>query len=946
LRLTSFIIDYLRGKSMIRLITLGIIGLSVTTVLIVVAYSLFSEYHRFRTESENLRIIYTEDQRKLVKNEVEKVIEYIEYNRSLSQDRIKYDLKLRVDEAWEIANNIYIENRGIKSEVEIRKMISDALRPIRFNNGRGDIFIYTTDGVSVMLPRSRKFENRLSLDLCDSLGNFLVQNEVALLKEVDQGYLTYRTPGGNEYGDSAIFKYTYVRKFAPFNWYMGSKDYVKDFEDGLKKILLEWISNVRYGNEGYVFINTFDGNALLTNGNIPEKPIDIYKSNDSNWISVLQQQQSTVKNGSGFIEYRFNRLASKDFEPKVSYVMPVKDWGWIVGAGFYENDIEKEISDNLKEINAKINDWVIRMVVLISLFLVFTILFARFVSNWLRKEFGRFTESFKKASLEPGQMDKQEISFKEFRELADSVNNTIAERDNALKALEKEQSLLRSLIDSIPDFIFFKDVNSNYVGCNKAFANFLGMTEKSIIGHNDFDLFAKEAAEIYHKNDRKILGDKIPIRNEEWTVFPDGSRRLLDTVKVLYTDARGEVLGIMALSRDITEKEEIQEQFRAAKEKAEESDRLKTAFLANMSHEIRTPMNSIIGFSTLLGEEYLSESEKAEYIQHINHSGESLLNLIDDIIDIAKIEAGQLTVTSESYSLSELMEELQATYTELIVRKFKTQVNLVVEPVFLPSGNTIMTDPFRLRQVISNLLFNAMKFTSQGSITYGFRLEGDDILFYVRDTGIGISEENHGIIFNRFRQAQNAGKKHYGGTGLGLAISQHIIELLGGKIWVESQLGQGSVFYFTIPYKPVEKQHSDADLKLRERTLFYDWSEKSMLVVEEVDSNYNYISAALSRTGIKLIRANDAKAGIEISLSSTHIDLVLMDVSLTETEGYTAAKEIKKNLPLVPVVAQIAYSSQEVTERCLEAGCDEFISKPIKFNVLMNVLSKYLDKKG
>ncbi|MHC1774239.1 MAG: cache domain-containing protein [Lentimicrobium sp.] len=930
---------------MIRLIALGIIGLSVTTVLIVGVYALFNEYHRFKTESENLRIIYTEDQKKLVKNEVEKAVEYIEYNRSLSQERIKNDLKIRVDEAWEIANNIYLENHRIKPENEIRKMISDALRPIRFNNGRGDIFIYTTDGVSVMLPRSRKFENRLSLDLRDSLGNFLVQNEVALLREVDQGFLSYRTPGGNHYGDSSIFKYTYVRKFAPLNWYLGSKDYLKDFEDDLKKSLIKWLSNVRYGNEGYIFINTLHGKALLTNGNIPEKPIDIFNTKDANWISVYKQQQITVKNGSGFIEYQFNRLASKDIEPKVSYVMLIKDWGWIVGAGFYKNDIEKEIADNLKEMNAKTTDWVIRMVVLISLFLIFTIIFARFVSKWLREEFRRFTDSFKKASLESGQMNKQQISFKEFRELAESVNNTIAERDNALKALEKEQSLLRSLIDSIPDFIFFKDVNSNYVGCNKAFADFLGMTEKSIIGHNDFDLFTKESAEIYHTNDRKILGDKIPIRNEEWTVFPDGSRRLLDTVKVLYTDVRGEVLGIMALSRDITEKEEIQEQFRAAKEKAEESDRLKTAFLANMSHEIRTPMNSIIGFSTLLGEDYLSESEKAEYIQHINHSGESLLNLIDDIIDIAKIEAGQLTVTSESYSLSELMEELQTTYTELIVRKFKTQINLIVEPVILPFGNTIMTDPFRLRQVISNLVFNAMKFTNQGSITYGFRHEGDDILFYVRDTGIGIAEENQGIIFNRFRQAQNAGKKHYGGTGLGLAISQHIIELLGGKIWVESKLGQGSVFYFTIPYKPVDKQHSDLDPKLRERALFYDWNEKTMLVVEEVDSNFNYISAALSRTGIQLIRAVGGKAGVEISLSDTLIDLVLIDVSLSEMDGYAAAKEIKRNRPLVPVVAQIAYSSQEVTERCQEAGCDEYISKPVKFNVLMNVLSKYLDKK-
>ena len=238
-----------------------------------------------------------------------------------------------------------------------------------------------------------------------------------------------------------------------------------------------------------------------------------------------------------------------------------------------------------------------------------------------------------------------------------------------------------------------------------------------------------------------------------------------------------------------------------------------------------------------------------------------------------------------------------------------------------------------------------MKFTSQGSIVYGFRPEGENILFYVRDTGIGIAEENQGIIFNRFRQAQNDGKKHYGGTGLGLAISQHIVGLLGGKIWVESKLGQGSVFYFTIPYKPVVKLNSDADIKLKDKALFYDWSDKTMLVVEAVDSNFNYISAALSRTGITLLRASDGRSGINLSISKPGLDLVLIDAHLPEMDGFSAIKEIKMNCPLLPVVAQVAYLSQEITESCRDAGCDEFITKPLKFNVLINVLSKYFDKK-
>ncbi|NTW23707.1 MAG: PAS domain-containing protein [Lentimicrobium sp.] len=946
MKFLSSIREYLRSRSLVELLTLSIIGISVFSVLLLGIFSTVNEYHRFKTESENLRNSYTEDQKRLIEDVVDNAINYIEFNRSLSQERIKQGLKLRVDEAWEIANNIYLENRYSHSKAEIMKMIKDALRPIRFNNGRGDVFIYSTEGESIMLPRSRKFENRSSLQLQDSLGNFLVQNEVRLMKKVDQGFLSYEAPVPGSHGDSAVFKYSYIRRFGPYNWYLGSKDYLKDFEDDLKKELLDWLSFMRYSEEGYIFINTLSGKALLTNGMRLENPTNILAGSDTNWIEVFKKQQQIARTTeAGFIDYNFVKLASKDIEPKVSYIRYYKDWDWIIGAGFYKNDIERDIAGKQEALQAKIIGWVTRTSVFIAIFLVLIFILARFVSRILEKEFSRFTVNFRKASLESELMNKELISFVEFRELAGSVNNTIIERDFARSAFVKEQALLRSVIDSIPDFIFFKDVNSKYVGCNKSFAYYIGMPEKEIIGRTDFDFFSEKIAEVYHSADKKILTDRIPIRTEEWSVFPDGSRRLLDTVKVLFYDNMGSILGIMALSRDITEKEEIRLQFKAAKEKAEESDRLKTAFLANMSHEIRTPMNSIIGFSALLKEDDITENDRIEFIQYINQAGESLLNLIDDIIDVSKIEAGQLAVYYENYSLNELMDELFSTYSELIRRKSGSGVQLIVEPGKLPKGNLIFTDPFRLRQVISNLLVNAVKFTGNGQITFGFTPKGDKILFYVKDTGIGISEENQKIIFNRFRQAHSEAKRHQGGTGLGLAISQHIVDLLGGEIWVESMLGNGAAFYFTIPYKPVETHSSDDVSKTMERALNYDWSTKNLLLIEEIDSNYNYVSAALSRTGINLHRAKDEQSGLQICHANEHIDLAMLDLSKYEDGAQEIVREIKKSRPAMPVIAQIAHSKQKVSLPDKTQECDEYILKPVKFNTLMNILAIYLEPK-
>lgn len=914
----------------------------VTALIIGIVWSFFEGRklkEELAAEEENFR----QSKNIELETEIRSAIDYIEYNRSNAQALMKLELQMRVDEAWKIADNIYRENTGIKSRAEIEKIIKDAIRPIRFANERGDVFIYSLKGVSVLLPRSPDKEGTNSLNHQDNTGNLVVKKEVELLKQVDRGYLEYYINNEFSKSDSILQKSTYVRKFEPLGWYLGSKDYLADFEEDLQKDILERLSKVRFGIDGYVFVNSVDGYALVSNGERYTKPYNIFESDDQNWKTVFKKQQQLFHGtGKGYLEYRFKRLSSNDLENKITYFSSVKPWGWIVGAGYYESEIKDHMKAKLAGIRELKRKAFLQIVIILVLLVVIIWQFAGFMSNRILKGFRLFEDNFRKSTAESSELDISELAFTEFRQLASSVNEITRQLNITSKNLIKEQSLLRSLIDSNPDFIFFKDLNSNYLGCNRAFSEYIGISENELIGKNDFDFFPHEFAETYHENDRIIVKEQTPIRTEEWITLSDGSRHLMDTFKVLYYDKNGKALGIMAISRDITELEETRINLKAAKDKAEEADKLKTAFLANMSHEIRTPMNSIIGFSNLLVEENLSADEKLEYVGHINHGSETLLKLIDDIIDIAKIEAGQLSVSYDFFNLNDLMNELYVTHASLLSRRHKSHIRFIKEVSVLSSGADIYSDEFRLKQVLSNLLVNAIKFTEEGSIIFGFNQLGDFLEFYVRDTGIGISPEGQKVIFDRFRQDNQNGIKHAGGTGLGLAISQHIINLLGGQIRVNSVFGQGSVFSFTIPYTPGEKKKTViADAP--QRKFDYRWNGKSLLVVEDIESNFKFIYAALFRTGIKILRAVDGLEALNMVKNNQDIDIVLMDVNMPVMNGYEATAEIKKLRPELPVIAQTAYAMQGEAQKSANAGCDAYLSKPVDLQSLFDVMSRYLN---
>jgi signal transduction histidine kinase/CheY-like chemotaxis protein len=455
---------------------------------------------------------------------------------------------------------------------------------------------------------------------------------------------------------------------------------------------------------------------------------------------------------------------------------------------------------------------------------------------------------------------------------------------------------------------------------------------------------------------RWLLTTKIPIKNEHGKISGlvglkhditirkqiefelKESERNLISQNTEYHMLNNEYL---ALNEELTESfnhiQKMYDELTISKNKAEESDRLKSAFLANMSHEIRTPLNAILGFSGLLKEVFDNRDKTDEYVEIIESSGQQLLNIINDVLEISKIEAGQISISPETININRVMRELYQLYSKQAGLK---DLKLMLLDEYRNEFYTL-TDENRLRQIMCNLLNNAIKFTAEGIIQFGYEIEEDDIRFYVIDTGIGLSEEDRSVIFKPFRQVETGSTRSYGGNGLGLSISKALVEKLGGTLSAESEPMKGSSFSFTIPYircadPSLIKDTSDKEVKNNH------WDRYTILVAEDEMFNFSYIEEILNQTNVQILHAWDGKEAVEIVRRHPEISLVLMDIKMPEMDGYAATRLIKKMRPQLPVIAQTAYAISENRGNEYQTGFDYYITKPVSHNFFMKILGYYL----
>lgn len=403
------------------------------------------------------------------------------------------------------------------------------------------------------------------------------------------------------------------------------------------------------------------------------------------------------------------------------------------------------------------------------------------------------------------------------------------------------------------------------------------------------------------------------------------------------------------LIRDLSIIKKLEKELSRSRVKLQKSEQFKAAFLANMSHEIRTPMNAIIGFSELINMEGISAEKRKDYSKIINQRGQQLLTLIDDIIEMTKIESGRITLDYTWIELDEFMNDLYSMIFQQKIKEGKDNVEVVLQKQESASGFRMYTDPGRLHQIFTNLLAYFIKNTSKGDILFGYNIDTKDIEFFIHNSVTILNAEEQKLLFEDFWKIEDTTHIKIKGSGLGLPISKSLIELFGGKINVNSDLQHGTTFNFRLPLivpDKDEKHYLRSSRNTEQQTIhelqLKNWKNKVILVVEDDQVNYHFIEAMLEKTQVQLLHAENGFQALELCKSIHRIDLILMDIKLPEKNGYEITREIKSFRKDIPIIAQTAFPLNDVRERCLESGCDDVLSKPVDIEVFMGMLNKYL----
>ncbi len=514
----------------------------------------------------------------------------------------------------------------------------------------------------------------------------------------------------------------------------------------------------------------------------------------------------------------------------------------------------------------------------------------------------------------------------------------ISGRKEMEDALRDSENLYKQLIQSADDRIGLFDLEGNILILNTAYYRTLGFTHEEYAKLDEIDRFHPDDRESIDKAQENFFDTGL--QSVEYRIMhKDGHYMHMSANIVLLRGEDGGKDYILNMIRDVSPQKKFQKELVDAKERAEESDLLKSAFLANMSHEIRTPMNSIVGFSNLLADSNLDIDSRSEYVKRVNKNSDQLLTLISDIIDLSKIESNQLTISFSPIKLSTLFNDVLH-YGELqLSSRSKKGLELEYDPDPKNPELFMESDLVRLTQILQNLVNNAIKFTQEGVVTAGYRrIDDDTVRLFVNDTGVGIDSHNFDIIFDQFRQIDGSHTRKYGGTGLGLAICRNLVRMLGGNIWVESVKGEGATFIIELPlsgeFGPVHVAHYQKS----ERRIAQD--DITILIVDDDDDSLNLLATLLKTEGIKAISADSGYAALQFMESGNLPNMVFMDLQMPVLNGKHTMEIIKDLYPNIKVIAQSAHAIDGDKQKFINMGFDDYFAKPFRKNEILDVIAR------
>jgi PAS domain S-box-containing protein len=912
-----------------------LIGTLIIVILLTLGLGAWLSWQQLGKERANLQRIealLTEQIQARLQVEMDSAASFVEFTRQRTAEVLRRSLVAQVDAAYQIVEAIHAREAARRPAAEVRQLIVEALRPVRFYDGRGYYFIDDMQGRFILLPTAPHFEGKINLENADDKGTKIMRSLIdAARKPRGEGFASYRwyrpdTP------DTMADKLAYVRYFAPYDWLIGTGDYLYEWEELQKVEALARLRHQVFGNNGYVAVMLPDGRGLVS-PTIPEiegRPLSALSEQQQ---GAIQRILAAATPAGAFVKYEWLHPVTGKLAPKTALVRTIAPWNWVLIATVYDDDLKATVDEQLQRRQGIDADtWGDLLLGLLAALLL------GIASSWL---FSRWS----------GRL------FLEYHQ-----RNVLQQQ-----ALRQSEDKLNSILDSVEAYIFIKGRDYAYLYANRKVCEYFGHSAEQIVGHGDEAFFDAASARKLRENDQRVLEDGERVVEEEVNRLANGE---IDTaflsIKIPLFDENGKIYALCGISTDITERKQNElelERYRhdlealvesrtaelaQARDAAESASRAKSAFLANMSHEIRTPMNAIIGLTHLLRRED-PDTGRQQRLTKIIDAAQHLLGIINGILDLSKIEAGRLQLEQVDFSPQELLTRVFGLLDERATAKGLHLQRRIADDV--PAQ--LRGDVLRIEQALVNFIANAIKFSEHGEIRVGIeRLPdvGDRICLRltVEDQGIGLTPEEQSRLFAAFVQADVSTTRKYGGSGLGLVINRHLAHLMDGDIGVDSQPGAGSRFWMTLCVDPVVQvaglsSPGTEGLPAPEVQIALAHGGKRVLLVEDEPVSREVAIELLELAGLVVESAENGEEAVHKAAVGDYA-VILMDMQMPVMSGIEATRAIRRlpNGRQVPILAMTANAFNEDKIACLEAGMNDHIGKPVDPDVLYGVLLDWL----
>lgn len=909
-----------------------ILGIA-TSITVVDILGSYAEHNR---RCRQMRADYLAGRKQLIKQEVMRVVELISYQKSHTEALTEEKIKTKVYEAYAIAQNIYQQNKNTAGKAEIQKMIMEALRPIHFEHGSGYYFVARMDG-SEMLPVEKSKRQRLNLEgMRDSLNQHVIKDAIKIAKRSGEGFHEYQwtKPGG---ADNKLKKISFIKLFEPYQWLIGTGLYVDDIEKRIEMDLLYTISRIRFGREGYLFINKLNGDALISNGKVfsgKQKLWEVFSKHPEKMKDIFEKELNAALTPDGdYIYYSHVKLTAPDKESKkVSFIYGIPQLQWLVGAGVYLDDVEKDIALMQTALTSHIKMEIFRFALIaFGIVAFFLFLFSR-LNGKLKNDIDLFISFLNRSAFSSEPIDRNQVQFGELDRIAKNANKMLSDRRQTEDALRKSESNFRALVESSSDMIWEVNAEGTFTYVSPQIEVMLGYKPEEIIGKTPFDLMPEEEAKQIYAIFRELAEKGRPIITlKNLALHKNGEIVVLETSGVPFFDETGEFAGYRGVDRDITKRKK-------AEEELQKMQKLKSVgtLAGGVAHDFNNILTGLFGNIELAKLKIPMNHEAYPYIENALTALTRATHLTKQLLTFAK---GGDPI-------------LKAVNLQDIVRtsvKFNLSGSNVKAKLKLPENLwQVKADKGQIDQVIANLTINAKQAMPEGGLMYIEaknikdlqaitlpHLSGDFVKLTIRDEGVGISAKYLERIFDPYFSTKQTG------SGLGLATVHSIITKHKGHISVESTPDSGTTF--TI-FLPAEENAAESVTISSKETIDEPASTPAHILIMDDEKMVREVAAAMLETYEYTVDfAIDGKEALEKYVSAAKkgnpFDIVIMD--LTIPGGMGGQETIKRLLAIDPkakVVVSSGYSNDHVMACYSEYGFKGRITKPFRIKDMENVI--------